>query len=70
MSRNQDGRKLNCPSSQRSSLLRNLALSLLDNENIVTTDTKAKELRSFVEKLISFVDPSPIYCEPKKEINL
>ncbi|NNE66095.1 MAG: 50S ribosomal protein L17 [Pyrinomonadaceae bacterium] len=48
-------RKLNRTSSHRKSMLRNMATSLInaDNEYIVTTVQKAKELRPFVEKAIT-----------------
>ncbi len=47
------GRKLNRTSSHRSAMLSNMALSLLLNEQIKTTLQKAKELRPYVEKLIT-----------------
>ena len=47
------GRKLNRNSSHRKALLRNLSIALLKNEAIKTTLPKAKELRPFVEKLIT-----------------
>ena len=48
-------RKLNRTSAHRKSMLRNMATSLInaDNEYIVTTVQKAKELRPFVEKAIT-----------------
>jgi large subunit ribosomal protein L17 len=46
-------RKLNLPSSQRDALLRNIVTSLLKEERITTTETKAKELRSLAEKMIT-----------------
>jgi large subunit ribosomal protein L17 len=48
-------RKLGRTSEHRKSLLRNLATSLIiaPNDYIVTTVPKAKELRSFVEKVIT-----------------
>ncbi len=47
------GRKLKRTSSHRSALLRNLATSLLKHKRIKTTVAKAKELKSFVEPLIT-----------------
>ncbi len=46
-------RKLNRTSSHRSAMLSNMANSLVKHEQIVTTLPKAKELRPFVEKLIT-----------------
>ncbi len=53
MRHNKSGRKLNRSSSHRSALLRNMARALLTYEAIRTTEAKAKELRSVVEKLIT-----------------
>lgn len=47
------GRKLNRASSHRKALLMNLANSLIKHEQIKTTLPKAKELRPYVEKLIT-----------------
>lgn len=47
------GRKLNRTSSHRKALLMNLSNSLLKHEQIKTTLPKAKELKPFVEKLIT-----------------
>ena len=47
------GRKLNRTSSHRKALLMNLANSLIKHEQIKTTSPKAKELRPYVEKLIT-----------------
>lgn len=46
-------RKLNRPSSHRKATLRNLAGCLVKYESIQTTKAKAKELRWFIERLIS-----------------
>ena len=48
-------RKLGRTSEHRTSMLRNLATSLINSreERIVTTLPKAKELRPFVERLIT-----------------
>ena len=47
------GRKLSRNTSHRRALLRNLATNLLEYEQIVTTDAKAKELRRVAEKMIT-----------------
>jgi len=46
-------RKLGRTTPHRMSLLRNLAASLIQHERIRTTEAKAKELRPFVEKLVT-----------------
>ncbi len=46
-------RKLGRTSSQRKAMLRDLATDLIINERIQTTETRAKELRSVVEKMIT-----------------
>ena len=46
------GRKLNRKTSHRMALLKNLAKSLITNEQIETTLPKAKDLRPFVEKIL------------------
>lgn len=46
-------RKLGRTSSQRKALLRDLATDLIINERIETTEARAKELRSVVEKMIT-----------------
>tara|TARA_B100000029_G_C17543236_1_gene947478 strand:+ start:162 stop:599 length:438 start_codon:yes stop_codon:yes gene_type:complete len=48
------GRKLNRTASHRKALLSNLSCSLIKHKRIVTTEPKAKELRSFVERLITY----------------
>jgi large subunit ribosomal protein L17 len=47
------GRKLSRTASHRQALRRNMAASLLRCERIVTTPAKAKEVRPFVERLIT-----------------
>lgn len=47
------GRKLNRTASHRKALFRNMAASLVEHEQIVTTLPKAKELRPVVEKLVT-----------------
>ena len=47
------GRKLNRTSSHRKALFSNLTCSLIEHEQISTTLPKAKDLRSFAEKMIT-----------------
>ncbi|MBF7125318.1 50S ribosomal protein L17 [Pediococcus pentosaceus] len=46
-------RKLGRTSSQRKALLRDLTTELIVNEKIVTTEARAKEVRSTTEKMIT-----------------
>ena len=47
------GRKLQRTSSHRTALFRNQAAALIKHEQIMTTLAKAKELRPYVEKLVT-----------------
>ncbi len=47
------GRKLNRTSSHKKALMRNLATALVTHKKIHTTLAKAKELRPYIEKLIT-----------------
>jgi large subunit ribosomal protein L17 len=47
------GRKLNRTSAHRKALFRNMAAALIKHEQITTTLPKARELRPYVEKLIT-----------------
>ncbi|MDQ3525102.1 MAG: bL17 family ribosomal protein, partial [Chloroflexota bacterium] len=53
MRHRKSGRKFGRNPSQRKALLRQLAISLILNERLTTTESKAKELRSVVEKLVT-----------------
>ncbi|MCM3728592.1 LSU ribosomal protein L17P [Neobacillus bataviensis] len=46
-------RKLGRTSAQRKAMLRDLTTDLIINERIETTETRAKEIRSTVEKMIT-----------------
>ncbi|NLD99435.1 MAG: 50S ribosomal protein L17 [Fibrobacter sp.] len=48
------GRKLNRTASHRRAMFSNMAVSILDKERVVTTLAKAKEVRSVVERLITY----------------
>ncbi len=48
------GKQLGRNSSHRKAMFRNMVVSLLNNESITTTDAKAKELRRFAEKVITY----------------
>ena len=47
------GRKLQRTSAHRAALFRNLSAALIKHEQITTTLAKAKELRPYVEKLVT-----------------
>jgi large subunit ribosomal protein L17 len=54
------GRKLSRPTEHRWALYRNQVTSFLTYEKIVTTEAKAKEIRSLVEKMITLGKDSSI----------
>ena len=47
------GRKLQRTSAHRAAMFRNMAAALIKHEQITTTLAKAKELRPYVEKLVT-----------------
>lgn len=47
------GRKLQRTSAHRTALFRNMAAALIKHEQITTTIAKAKELRPYVERLVT-----------------
>ena len=53
MRHNKSGRRLGRTTSHRIAMFRNMVTSLLNHERIVTTDAKAKEIRSVAEKMIT-----------------
>ena len=69
------GRKLGRKVGNRKALLRNLACQLILHKRIKTTDPKAKELRSFIEPLITLAKKETLHARrlvikkiPKKHI--
>lgn len=59
------GRKLNRKSSHRIALLKNLSRSLISNEQIETTLPKAKDLRPFVEKILTMGKSNTLHSKRK-----
>ena len=55
------GRKLNRTASHRSALMSNLAISLVKHKRIVTTLPKAKELKPFIERLITYAKRNDLH---------
>ena len=53
------GRKLGRNSTHRKAMFRNMVTSLLRHEQIRTTEAKAKELRSYAEKVITLGRRAP-----------
>lgn len=48
------GRKLGTDASHTKAMLRSLAIALFTNERIKTTETRAKEMRPLVDKIITW----------------
>ena len=57
--------KLNRTSSHRKALLNNMALALIKHEQISTTLIKAKNLRPFVEKIITLAKKGSLSSKKK-----
>ena len=53
MRHRKDHRKLGRSNAHRKAMLRNLATSLLEHEEVRTTDAKAKEVRRIAERMIT-----------------
>lgn len=60
-------RKLGRTTDQRMALLRNLATDLIIHERIETTEAKAKELRSVVEKMITLGKRGDLHARRQAE---
>ena len=56
------GRKFGLPSDQRRALLKSLVRSLLEHDKIVTTETRAKEIKPIAEKLITTAKQNDIHA--------
>ena len=56
------GRKLGRNAAHRTSLMRNLSSALIEHGRIITTVEKAKELRPFVEKLVTLAKQGDLHA--------
>ena len=56
------GRKLSRRREHRKAMLANLASSLVKNGNVRTTDAKAKEVRPFVERMVTFAKRGDLHA--------
>jgi len=62
MRHKQSGRKLGRKTANRKALMANLASALITHKRIKTTDAKAKELRMFVEPLVTFAKRGDLHA--------
>ena len=62
MRHNKSGRKLGRKTASRKALMSNLASALITHKRIKTTDAKAKELRMYVEPLITFAKRGDLHA--------
>jgi large subunit ribosomal protein L17 len=60
-------RQLSRTSTHRRAMLRNMATSLLAHDRVVTTEAKAKELRPYVEKLITLARRGDLHARRQVE---
>ena len=61
MRHNKTGRKLGRKIAHRKALMSNLASALITNKKIKTTDAKAKELRKYIEPLVTFAKKGDLH---------
>ena len=61
------GRQLSRTASHRRAMLRNMAASLFQHGRVVTTQAKAKELRPFAEKLITWARRGDLHARRQVE---
>jgi len=59
------GRKLNRNSSSRTALKKSLAVSIITHESVKTTLAKAKEIRSFLEPLVTLAKENNVANQRK-----
>ena len=61
MRHNKIGRKLGRKTAHRKALMSNLASALITHKRIKTTDAKAKELRMYIEPLVTFAKKGDLH---------
>jgi len=61
MRHQKQGRKLNRTASHRKALMMNMASSLVLHKRIKTTDAKAKELRGYIERLVTYAKKESVH---------
>ena len=61
------GRQLSRTASHRRAMLKNMATSLFSHERVVTTEAKAKELRPYAEKLITWARRGDLHARRQVE---
>jgi large subunit ribosomal protein L17 len=61
------GRQLSRTASHRRAMLRNMATSLFQHERVVTTQARAKELRPYAEKLITWARRGDLHARRQVE---
>ena len=64
------GRKLGRKTGHRNALFRNMAAALIKHEQITTTLPKAKELRPYVEKLITLAKRGDLHARRQANAQL
>ena len=62
MRHKKQGRKLNRTSSHRQAMFANMSAALIRHEQIVTTVPKAKEIRPFVERLVTLAKRGDLHA--------
>lgn len=65
MRHRKSGRKLGVTTKHRKAMFRNMATDLLRNDRINTTDTRAKEIRRVVEKLVTLGKNGSLHARRK-----
>ena len=60
MRHKKSGRKLNRNSPQRNALKKSLAISIIEHESVKTTLAKAKEIRGFLEPLVTLAKDNTV----------